>query len=77
MIENIRDFVSTKIERTLNNLSNALDSKLSQNDIKLDAINSKNVNFDRNIHHLTKTVDEFKTEHELLEHKKTVSNLKR
>ena len=41
MIENIGDLVSTKIERTLNNLSEALDLKLHRIDLKLNAINSK------------------------------------
>ena len=41
MIENISDLLSTKIDRTLNNLSEALDVKQSRIDHKLDAINSK------------------------------------
>ena len=68
MIKNLRESVTKNIEKTLNNLSEALDLKLSQIDLKLDAINSKNDNIDRNIH-LTKTVDELKTEHQLLENK--------
>ena len=50
MIENLRESVTMNIEKTLNNLSEALDLKLSQIELKLDAINSKNDNIDRNIH---------------------------
>ena len=69
MIKNLRESVTMNIEKTLNNLSEALDLKLSQIDLKLDTINSKNDNIDRNIHLLTKTVDELKPEHQLFENK--------
>ena len=69
MIENIHDSVSTKIEKTPHNLSEALDLKFSQIDLKRDTITSKNDDIERNIHHLMKPIDELKTEHEMLENK--------